>query len=312
MDLDGVRIVADPLLRRNDGILRRRGVQPSRPAWADADAVLLSHLHTDHAEVPSLKLFPGVPVLTAPANAVWVNRKGLDGRGLADDEWFPLGADGRVEVRLVRAVHHSRPMPHRPNAANGHLVRGPSGVAWLAGDTDLYDDMEALPELAGAPIDISLVPVGGWGPRLSPGHMGPKEAAVACRLTADAVRRTRALEDAARPGRRDAAAWVDGRGGSEVRRRPWRVRRPAAGPWSWTSVDPSASPPPTAPLVEDGLSVSPVAGDTRAAAGPETRRTRPSPEPIDRQEWTDMSEVDTALEPPDDADRADHSLPRRP
>ena len=184
VDLDGVRIVADPLLRRNNGILRRRGVQPSRPAWADADAVLLSHLHTDHAEVPSLKLFPGVPVLTAPANAVWVNRKGLDGRGLADDEWFPLGADGRVEVRLVRAVHHSRPMPHRPNAVNGHLVRGPSGVAWLAGDTDLYDDMEALPELAGAPIDISLVPVGGWGPRLSPGHMGPQEAAVACRLTA--------------------------------------------------------------------------------------------------------------------------------
>ena len=90
-----------------------------------------------------------MPVLTAPDNAVWVRRKGLDGRGLADDEWFPLGADGRVEVRLVRAIHHSRPMPHRPNAANGHLVRGPSGIAWLAGDTDLYDDMEALPELAG-------------------------------------------------------------------------------------------------------------------------------------------------------------------
>ena len=220
VDLDGVRIVADPLLRRNNGILRRRGEQPSRPAWADADAVLLSHLHHDHAEVPSLKLFPGVPVLTAPDNAVWVRRKGLDGRGLADDEWFPLGADGRVEVRLVRAIHHSRPMPHRPNAANGHLVRGPSGVAWLAGDTDLYDDMEALPELAGAPIDVALVPVGGWGPRLSPGHMGPRGGGRGLPADRRPVRRTRALEDPARPGRRDAAAWVDGRGGSEVRRGP--------------------------------------------------------------------------------------------
>ena len=184
LDLDGVRIVADPLLRRNNGILRRRGGQPSQPAWSGADAVLLSHLHHDHAEVASLKLFPGVPVLTAPPNASWAMRKGLDGRGLGDDEWFAVGPHGEVEVRLVPAIHHSRPMPHRPNAANGHLVRGPSGIAWLAGDTDLYPDMATLPEMAGGAIDVALVPIGGWGPRLSPGHMGPGEAAVACRLTA--------------------------------------------------------------------------------------------------------------------------------
>ena len=76
VDLDGVRIVADPLLGRNDGILRRRGEQPPTPAWEGADAVLLSHLHHDHAEVPSLRRFPGVPVLTAPDNAVWVNARG--------------------------------------------------------------------------------------------------------------------------------------------------------------------------------------------------------------------------------------------
>jgi L-ascorbate metabolism protein UlaG (beta-lactamase superfamily) len=73
-------------------------------------------------------------------------------------------------------------MPHRPNAANGHLAKGPSGVVWLAGDTELYDAMEELPEMAGAPIDVAVVPVGGWGPRLSPGHLGPREAAIACRL----------------------------------------------------------------------------------------------------------------------------------
>jgi L-ascorbate metabolism protein UlaG (beta-lactamase superfamily) len=183
VDIDGVRVVADPLVRRHNGILRRRGERPGASAWARADVVLLSHLHHDHAEVASLRLFPGVPVLTAPDNARWVRRKRLDGRGLAEDEWFSLGADEQVRVRLVRAVHHSRPMPHRPNAANGHLVRGPSGTAWLAGDTELHDEMESLPALAGGPIDVALVPIGGWGPRLSAGHMGPVEAAVACRLS---------------------------------------------------------------------------------------------------------------------------------
>ena len=183
IDLDGVRIVVDPLLKRNAGVLRRRGGRPVAPAWADADVVLLSHLHHDHAEVGSLRLLPGAPVLTAPANAVWVNKKGLDGRGLEDDEWFPVGSQGAVEVALTRAIHAARPMPHRPNAANGHLVRGPSGVVWVAGDTELFPEMEGLAELAGAPIDLAIVPVGGWGPRLSPGHMGPEEAADACART---------------------------------------------------------------------------------------------------------------------------------
>jgi L-ascorbate metabolism protein UlaG (beta-lactamase superfamily) len=181
LDIDGVRLVADPLLRRHNGVLRRRGDRPEVATWSGADAVLLSHLHHDHAEVASLNMLRGVPVLTARENAVWVDRKGLLGRGLHEGEWLPVGEQGRVSVRLVDAVHHSRPMPHRPNATNGHLVRGPSGVVWVAGDTDLHPDMARLATLAGAPVDVAVVPIGGWGPRLSPGHMGPAEAAEACR-----------------------------------------------------------------------------------------------------------------------------------
>jgi len=183
LDMDGVRLVADPLLRRHNGVLRRRGDRPEGVAWSGADAVLLSHLHHDHAEVASLRMLRGVPVLTAPENAAWVTRKGLDGRGVLDGEWVTVGDENEdeVAVRLVEAVHHSRPMPHRPNAAHGHLVRGPSGVVWIAGDTDLYPDMALLGAWAGAPVDVAVVPVGGWGPRLSPGHMGPGEAAEACR-----------------------------------------------------------------------------------------------------------------------------------
>lgn len=180
LDVDGARLVADPLLRRHNGILRRRGPRPERHAWRDPDAVLLSHLHHDHAEVDSLRELGTVPVLTAVENATWVARKGLVGRGLTEGEWAPV-AGGEVAVRLVPAVHRSRPMPHRPNASHGHLVRGPSGVVWLAGDTELHPGMEELSALAGAPIDLAVVPVGGWGPRLSAGHMGPVQAAAACR-----------------------------------------------------------------------------------------------------------------------------------
>jgi L-ascorbate metabolism protein UlaG (beta-lactamase superfamily) len=73
-------------------------------------------------------------------------------------------------------------MPHRPNDANGHLLRAPEGTIWVAGDTSLYDGIADLPTLAGRRVDLAVVPIGGWGSRLSGGHMGPQEAAQACAM----------------------------------------------------------------------------------------------------------------------------------
>jgi L-ascorbate metabolism protein UlaG (beta-lactamase superfamily) len=179
IDVGGVRLLTDPLLRRHNWPLRRRGGRPTAGAWADVDAVLLSHLHHDHAELSSLRLLPGVPVLTAAENAAWLRRKGIDAPDDLGEDWVDVGTTG-VRVRLVRADHHNRPMPHRPNAANGHLVRAPGLSVWVAGDTSLYPEMTDLPRLAGGRVDLAVVPVGGWGPRLSPGHLDPEQAARAC------------------------------------------------------------------------------------------------------------------------------------
>ena len=120
LDLDGVRIVADPLLKRHAGILRRRGQTPERPAWHGADAILLSHLHHDHAELGSLRLLGERPVITAPENAAWVTRKGLVGVGLREDEWMPVtGATyDEQEVKLYTDIDDEE-----EGAALGHGMR---------------------------------------------------------------------------------------------------------------------------------------------------------------------------------------------
>jgi L-ascorbate metabolism protein UlaG (beta-lactamase superfamily) len=97
------------------------------------------------------------------------------------DGWTPVGSG--VQIRQVPAEHRSRPMPHRPNDANGQLVRGPSGTVWIAGDTGLFPEMAALPAMAAGPIDVALVPVWGWGPRLSAGHLTPETAARAVAMS---------------------------------------------------------------------------------------------------------------------------------
>jgi L-ascorbate metabolism protein UlaG (beta-lactamase superfamily) len=43
--------------------------------------------------------------------------------------------------------------------------------------------MSDLPGLADGPIDVAVVPIAGWGPRLSEGHMDPEQAASACALS---------------------------------------------------------------------------------------------------------------------------------
>src|SRR4051794_33311211 len=109
--------MADPLLRPHAGVLRRRGGPPVREHWRAIDVVLLSHLHHDHADLRSLRMLDPLPILTAQRNAAWLRRRGLNGVPL--EGWTDLGG---VEVLPVPAVHGSRPMPHRPNDALGHLL----------------------------------------------------------------------------------------------------------------------------------------------------------------------------------------------
>jgi L-ascorbate metabolism protein UlaG (beta-lactamase superfamily) len=181
LDLAGARLLTDPLLHQHAGLLRRRGERPPPTAWRGADAVLLSHLHHDHAELGSLRSVEGASVVSAPANARWLRTHGIDRAvGLPEGTWWALPGAPHVQVRAVPAVHGDRPMPHRPNAANGFLVRAGALRVWFAGDTEPYPAMAALPELAGGRLDLALVPVGGWGPRLSGGHLDPVEAARVC------------------------------------------------------------------------------------------------------------------------------------
>jgi len=182
LDLGGVRLLADPLLRRHNWPLRRRGPRPERSHWHQPDLVLVSHLHHDHAELGSLRQVRPAPVFGAAANTAWLRRRGMSTVAPEPGQDWLRVPGSEVEVRLVRADHGHRPMPHRPNAATGHLVRGWGRAVYLAGDTSMYPQMSELAQLAGGPIDLAVVPVGGWGPKLSGGHMDPDQAAQACAL----------------------------------------------------------------------------------------------------------------------------------
>jgi L-ascorbate metabolism protein UlaG (beta-lactamase superfamily) len=178
IDLDGVRLLTDPVTRARVGPLRRVEPVPARDRLKGVDAVLISHLHWDHLDVPSLRdLGRDTPMFVPAGAGPWMGSAGFSHvREMAVGESVDVGG---VVVRAVPAVHSGYRPPLGPTAPPlGFVVRGSRSV-YFAGDTDLFDGMGRL----GEPIDLALIPVWGWGPTLGRGlHLDPLRAAQSLRL----------------------------------------------------------------------------------------------------------------------------------
>jgi L-ascorbate metabolism protein UlaG (beta-lactamase superfamily) len=168
----GVTLLTDPLLRDHFGHVRR--IAPPVGEVPRTDAILISHAHRDHLDLGSLKRLPRhVPVIASEAAAEVVDGRGRD--VTAPGERTRVGA---LEIVATRADHDGRRAPvGRPRDAIGFLVQGTVRL-YFAGDTDVFDEMEAL----SPGLDVALLPVWGWGPKVGPGHLDPERAARAAGL----------------------------------------------------------------------------------------------------------------------------------
>ncbi len=78
----------------------------------------------------------------------------------------------------THAEHAARRLPGgRRVPALGYVIEGPRRI-YFAGDTDIFPGMAGL----GPDLDVALLPIAGWGPRLPPGHLDAERAAHALRL----------------------------------------------------------------------------------------------------------------------------------
>ncbi|MFF4833726.1 MBL fold metallo-hydrolase [Streptomyces sp. NPDC001315] len=174
----GVRVLTDPLFaRRLAHLRRRRGALPP-PDARRADVALVSHLHADHLHLPSLgRLAPGTRLLVPRGATRTVPALGrLTHLRMREVEPGDETVIGGLVVRAVPARHDGRRLPLGPHRspALGYVVEGEART-YFAGDTGLFDSMA---EEVG-PVDVALLPVGGWGPYLGEGHLDAGRAAEA-------------------------------------------------------------------------------------------------------------------------------------
>jgi L-ascorbate metabolism protein UlaG (beta-lactamase superfamily) len=173
--LDGLLVATDPVLRRRVAHLRRRQAV-DLAALDGLGAVLVSHVHYDHLDLGSLSyLDPGVTVVVPAGAGPLLGRRGFrDVREARAGDELDVGP---LRIRATHAEHGSaRRLGTGRTAALGFVIAGTRSV-YFAGDTDLFDGMASL-----GPVDLALLPVAGWGPRLPPGHLDPRRAAEALAL----------------------------------------------------------------------------------------------------------------------------------
>ena len=172
VELDGVRLLTDPVLSRRVTYLRRHAAALEAPR--DLDAMLVSHAHWDHLDVRTLARIGRTLPVVLPRGAGRLLRR----RGFTRVIELDAGEETRFGTVVVRAVPAEHDASRGPlglrSQALGFVISG-SRTIYFAGDTDLF---EGMTELAPA-VDAALLPVTGWGPRLPPGHLDPHRAAIA-------------------------------------------------------------------------------------------------------------------------------------
>jgi L-ascorbate metabolism protein UlaG (beta-lactamase superfamily) len=141
---------------------------------AGIDAALVSHVHFDHLDRPSLRLLGTGTTVVVPIGARRLLRGFSDVREVEVSDEVRIGA---VTVRATPAEHQGTRLRLRSAPSLGFVVSGSRRI-YFAGDTDLFDGMSALADS----LDIALLPVAGWGAKLGPGHLDPERAAQALRL----------------------------------------------------------------------------------------------------------------------------------
>jgi L-ascorbate metabolism protein UlaG (beta-lactamase superfamily) len=153
----------------------RRVVAEPGPV-SPVDAVLVSHVHYDHLDFASLRRVRAERFVVPAGAGRLLARRGLGnvvelGRG----EELSVGA---VDVVATDAEHSARRgLIGTEILAVGYLISGSVRV-YFPGDTDLFAGMRDLQP----GLDVALLPVAGWGPRLGPGHLDAARAAEALRL----------------------------------------------------------------------------------------------------------------------------------
>lgn len=185
---DGVNILTDPIYSERASpftwIGPKRFRQPGIPFedLPPIDAVVISHNHYDHLDLPTLKRlqakFGQMKIFVPLGNAPLLTEAGLT-HVTELDWWQSVDLAPTVKLFATPAQHFSgRGFCDRDKTLwVSWLLTGAAGSTYFAGDTGKGPHFELIRERLGAPR-VAILPIGAYRPEwfMHPMHLSPTEA----------------------------------------------------------------------------------------------------------------------------------------
>ena len=185
--IDGINVLTDPVFSDRASPVSFAGpkrVVPPAVTIDDLpqiDAVVISHSHYDHLDLPSLTTLHALQdqvTFLVPLGL----KELLQGAGISNVielDWWEEVMVGEVKFTATPVRHWSSRTPFDRNQTlwSGWMVNFPDYAFYFAGDTGYTDDFIETRERLGAP-DLAAIPIGAYDPRefMKASHMNPEEA----------------------------------------------------------------------------------------------------------------------------------------
>lgn len=172
-------VLIDPVMSRRLGVYPRYtppGLNPEQ--LPRIDALLITHNHYDHLDVPTLRRLPkdlwvGVPL------GLGDMLRDLGFRDVHELDWWQSLRTDRLRISLVPARHWSRRGLFDINRSlwGGWVIEGAGHTVYDAGDSAYYDVFHEIGRRF-PDIGISIMPVGAYDPGwfMEHHHMTPEQA----------------------------------------------------------------------------------------------------------------------------------------
>jgi len=190
LEIDGQRVLIDPVWGERASPFSfmgpKRFFAPPLPLdeLPDIDAVVISHDHYDHLDLPTVKVLAtrGVRWLVPLGVGAHLRAWGIPDALITELDWWGNESVGRLFITATPARHFSGRGLGDQNRTlwAGWAIVGPNHRVFYSGDTAMHDQFTAIGALG--PFDLTMIESGAYNAMWADVHVGPEQAVMAHQL----------------------------------------------------------------------------------------------------------------------------------